>query len=48
MIEQIFETVFLATLFALPLTLVLGLALLAWPRRTARDITVHHHAPVRA
>jgi hypothetical protein len=47
MVEQIFGALFLATLFALPAAVVLGLALLAWPRRTDRDVTVHHHASVR-
>jgi hypothetical protein len=47
MVQQIFDALFLTTFFALPAVVVVGLALLAWPRRKDREITVHHHAPVR-
>jgi hypothetical protein len=47
MVQQIFDTLFLTTFFALPAVVVIGLALLAWPRRQEREIEVHHHAPVR-
>jgi hypothetical protein len=48
MVEQVFGTLFLITLFAPAATVVAGVALLAWPRRQPRQTTLVHHAHARA
>ena len=46
MVEQIFGALFLATLFVPSAALIVGVALLAWPRReVSRRHKTMEHAP---